>query len=88
MKKSNFKRFNEILKILKESEIINGLTPKKLCTTIERLGPTFIKLGQILSTRVELLPKEYIDELAKLRANNTPLSTENIKQILIENYHN
>ena len=35
-------RFKEIISILKNSNLIRGITPQKLCTTITKLGPTFI----------------------------------------------
>lgn len=85
---SNFARFNEILKILKESRLVNGMTPEKLCETIEKLGPTFIKLGQIMSLRVDLLPTEYCETLSKLRSNVTPLSFEEVENVLKKNYEN
>ena len=40
---------------------------KRLRLTLERLGPTFIKLGQVLSVRPDLIPKSYIKELEKLQ---------------------
>ena len=40
--------------------------PERLRHTLEQLGPTYIKLGQILSTRPDLLPRAYIEELSKL----------------------
>ena len=85
---SNFARFNEIIRILKDSHIVNGMTPEKLCETIEKLGPTFIKLGQIMSLRVDLLSNEYCDALSKLRSNVTPLSFEEVENVLKNNYEN
>lgn len=46
-------------------------TPERLRRTLQDLGPTFIKFGQILSTRVDLLPPEYLRELGQLQ-NNVP----------------
>ena len=47
----------------------NGLTPQELRTTLEDLGPTYVKMGQIMSSRVDLLPPVYCKELEKLREN-------------------
>ncbi|HPQ19577.1 MAG TPA: AarF/UbiB family protein [bacterium] len=60
--------------------------PASLRKTFEELGPTYIKFGQILSTRYDLLPLEYIEELSKLQDNVEPIPYEEIEKILKQNY--
>jgi predicted unusual protein kinase regulating ubiquinone biosynthesis (AarF/ABC1/UbiB family) len=49
---------------------------------LEELGPTFCKLGQILSTRPDLIPPEFIDELAQLQDHVPPLSEEQVVRVM------
>ena len=49
-------------------------------------GPTFVKLGQILSTRPDLLPEAYTTELAQLRDHVKPFSFAEVEAILAEEY--
>ncbi len=49
---------------------------------MEELGPTFIKLGQILSTRPDLIPVEFIQELSKLQDNVPPFPYTEARQII------
>lgn len=79
-------RFKEIVSILKNGNLIRGMSPQTLCDVIVKLGPTFIKIGQIMSNRYDLLPKEYCDELSKLRSNVKPMSFNEVKNILNEEY--
>ncbi|MFN2637624.1 MAG: ABC1 kinase family protein [Gemmatimonadaceae bacterium] len=51
------------------------------------LGPAYIKLGQVLSTRPDLLPKQYIDELEHLQDDVPPMSYEQVEQTLEEELH-
>src|SRR6185295_15199713 len=44
----------------------------ELAADLEKLGPTFVKLGQLLSTRVELLPRIYLDALSRLQDEVEP----------------
>ena len=56
----------------------------KLRLALEELGPTFIKLGQILSTRPDLLPSDIISELDKLQDEIEPFSYTQVEEILEE----
>ena len=68
--KKNKKRSAQMIGVLaKHNFYANGLTPEELRTTLEDLGPTYVKIGQIMSSRVDLLPENYCKELEKLRQN-------------------
>jgi ubiquinone biosynthesis protein len=55
---------------------------RRLRSAMEELGPTFAKLGQILSTRPDLLPPEFIEELATLQDNVPPLTEEQVVEVM------
>ena len=57
--------------------------PARIRRTLEELGPSFIKLGQLMSTRADLFPSEYIDELTKLQDQVPPVPFDRIR-LLIE----
>lgn len=91
-KRSN-RRFRQIIRVLgaygfghivrsklKSEKIKND--PENLRLVFEELGPTFIKIGQILSTRPDILPIEYINELVKLQDSAPPFPFETVKEII------
>src|SRR5262245_59940294 len=54
----------------------------ELAGDLENLGPTFIKLGQLLSTRADLLPGPYLDALSRLQDQVEPFSLSQVEQII------
>jgi ubiquinone biosynthesis protein len=52
----------------------------------EELGPTFVKLGQLLSTRPNLIPPAFVEEFKKFHDQVTPISFEEIKRVLEEDF--
>ncbi|MDD3336675.1 MAG: AarF/UbiB family protein [Eubacteriales bacterium] len=72
----------EIISILSKHNILQGMSPEKLCAIVEELGPTFVKLGQIMSMRPDMIPQAYCDELQKLRADVTPMSSEEVRRVV------
>ena len=60
--------------------------PMRLRMICEDLGPTFVKLGQILSTRPDILPEAYTTELAKLRDAVKPFPFSEVEAILVEEF--
>ncbi|WP_022846508.1 AarF/ABC1/UbiB kinase family protein [Desulfurobacterium sp. TC5-1] len=56
--------------------------PVRLRVALERLGPTYIKIGQMLSTRVDVFPEEYIKELEKLQDDVPPAPVDEILEVL------
>src|SRR5437660_12017813 len=54
----------------------------ELAADLEKLGPTFVKLGQLLSTRVELLPPPYLDALSRLQDEVEPFGFDEVEKIV------
>ncbi|MCU6748246.1 MULTISPECIES: ABC1 kinase family protein [Lachnospiraceae] len=79
-------RLKEITAVLRKHGITGGITPVKLRLILEDLGPTFIKIGQIMSMHSDILPKEYCEELTRLRAEVTPMSFDEVTEILEKSY--
>ncbi len=55
---------------------------ERIRMVLEELGPTFIKLGQVLSTRPDLIPPEFAQELAKLQDQAAPFPFAQVKEII------
>ena len=58
--------------------------PQALADDLEKLGPTFVKLGQVLSTRPDLLPPAYLEALARLQDDVEPFAFTDVKRIVEE----
>lgn len=53
-------------------------TPERVCAIIRELGPTFVKLGQVLSTREDLIPRNYIEAFQSLQDDVDPFSFDEV----------
>lgn len=75
---------------IKNTEVLHGLEDKaglarNFRLALEELGPIFIKFGQLLSTRHDLLPIEFIKELSKLQDQVKPFDNEIAKRLFNKN---
>jgi len=61
-----------------KSELASMSQAARMRLALEELGPTFIKLGQFLSTRSDILPPNYVEEFAKLQDNVPPFSYDEV----------
>ena len=81
--KKNTKRSAQMIGVLANHNFYaNGLTPEELRTTLEDLGPTYVKIGQIMSSRVDLLPENFCKELEKLRQNVKELDPQIVRAMI------
>ena len=79
-------RLKEITSVLHKYGITRGITPQKLRMILEDLGPTYIKIGQIMSLHSDILPKRYCDELMCLRSEVTPMEFPEVKEVIEQAY--
>lgn len=71
-----------VRRLFKEKKSVETMPRgKRLKIALEELGPTFIKLGQIFSTRYDMLPKDIVDSLTELQDEVTEFSLEEAKRI-------
>ncbi|MDD5143390.1 AarF/ABC1/UbiB kinase family protein [Methanoregula sp.] len=74
------------LKLPGGEKAAEGTSPyERIRLALEELGPTFVKFGQIMSTRTELLPPEMIDQLKRLQDHAKPVPFSEIMAIIEEN---
>ena len=85
-KMDNRSRMSEIRAVLFRNHITRGVTPEKLRVILEELGPTYIKLGQIMSLHSDILPKAYCDELIKLNSDVKPMPFEEVEEVINRSY--
>lgn len=85
-RRNKLKRLWQIARIANQFDVVHGLTPVKMRLMLEALGPTFVKVGQILSMRSEILPQAFCDELAKLRADADPMPYQTVLETLSSEY--
>lgn len=74
----------ERLRVLRKRPQEKRTIYERIRLAIEELGPTYIKFGQIMSTRRELLPPELIEELQRLQDRVAPLPFEEIRPVIME----
>src|SRR2546423_15220692 len=79
-----------LLRVLRELGVVGGRPAtrqgaQEFRQALEQLGTTYIKLGQLLSSRPDLLPDVYIDELGKLVDQVPPVPFDQIRRVIAEN---
>lgn len=83
---SRLARLRELLGIVRRYHAFQGITPIELRSMLEELGPSFIKIGQTLSTRSEILPRAYCEELSRLQTDVDPMPFDEVLATLDKIY--
>ena len=76
-------RFQQIVGVLAKYGLKEGITsPSQLRQALEELGPTFVKIAQVLSTRPDIIPDQYIQEFQKLQDDVKPVGFQAVREIV------
>ena len=79
-------RMRQIVSIARKHGLPGSITPTEFRAMLEDLGPSFVKIGQTLSTHSDILPEPYCDELRKLQADSDPMPFDEVLAALDEQY--
>jgi predicted unusual protein kinase regulating ubiquinone biosynthesis (AarF/ABC1/UbiB family) len=74
---------DDLYEAREEVPVKNGPPPEELANDLEAMGPTFIKIGQLLASRSDLLPEAYLKPLERLQDSVKPFSFEEVEQIIL-----
>lgn len=85
-RKARMHRLREIIALMRKHRVHEGLSPSQLRSFLIDLGPSFIKIGQMLSLRSEILPAVYCDALADLQMDCDPMPFEDTLAALKDVY--
>ena len=84
--KTSGKRMREIIDVLRQYHVTQGLTPQKAVDVLEALGPTFVKIGQIAATRSDMLPQDYCEAFFKLQTDVKPMPFDAVIECIDKAY--
>ena len=84
LKPDHLRRYKDLVGLLLKYRRTDLAVCSGLADDLEELGPTFIKVGQLLSTRADLLPPETLRELARLQDNVEPFGYDDVERIVTD----
>jgi ubiquinone biosynthesis protein len=76
-----------ILSRFSQEDLDKYTAPERARMAFEQLGPTFVKFGQLLATRPDLIPSDFVDEFKKLHDQVTPVEFAEIRPVLEAQFH-
>jgi ubiquinone biosynthesis protein len=71
---------------LRETDRAGSAMPRRFVTRLLALGPLYIKVGQMLSTRPDILPRQYVAELQRLQEHVPPMAATDVEAVLREDF--
>lgn len=83
---SSERTIGEVLGVLKKYQITADSDAHSIRLALEELGPTFVKLGQLLATQSDIFPAELCDELRELRDEVAPMTAEEVDSVIFDAY--
>lgn len=85
LERAGLKRFG-LGRFTAQNSLDSHSVPERLRMSFEELGPTFVKLGQLLATRPDLIPVEFSEEFRKLQTQVPAVSFERIEEVLTSHF--